>query len=164
VTTPSGIGSWARLLTDPPGYVQGWQEIVYGPDPAAGASYSHQVDGRWSERVILAEALFTASAAVANRDVLFTVANADGLILSRGTAVRSAAAGNVVGISGQQGMPYDISAVSGWAVGPLPRLLMPPGWFFRLDIINVQAGDTLTGVRLVVQRFPSDITRIDAEG
>jgi hypothetical protein len=40
----------------------------------------------------------------------------------------------------------------------IPDLLLPSGWFVKVNVAGIQAGDQLSGIRMVMQRFPTDIT------
>lgn len=152
----------ARLLTGPLGYQQGWQQLLRPADPAAGANYDYTVSGQYHERVLAVQASFTASATVATRDVILYVRDA---LSNRILAVPGAdgvAAGASNGITWADFGVYNSFANSGEIIAPLPGLLLSPGWQVNIEVANIQAGDQLSGIAYLVQRFPTDITRLDA--
>ena len=43
--------------------------------------------------------------------------------------------------------------------GPLPDLILAPGYTWNGEVDQIQAGDQVSGITLFVHRFPSDTTR-----
>lgn len=129
-------------------------ELVIVPAPGAGLNFTQPVnDGYWWRLLAIACRLDT-SATVANRTVRLELRGAD--------AVPFIVSGNPV--------TYPASTVAedfyfncwqpqgAWEVGaanlvPLAPVLLQPGQDFRLTVVNIQAADTLTRIRYLVERF-----------
>lgn len=39
---------------------------------------------------------------------------------------------------------------------PVPDLIIPPGWQFHIDVSGIQAGDAITSIGLILQRYPTN--------
>lgn len=158
----SGIASRARLLLDAPGYAQGWQDTVLIPAPAAGAGWSHVVDGQWWERLITANWTLTTDAVVANRFPQLALLDQYGNRVAQVPASGTVVAGATITFHLMQRCPQLAASTAGTAPGWLPDLLVPPGWRWVSTGTGYDAGDQETGALLLVQRFPSDIITLDA--
>jgi hypothetical protein len=136
------------------------QPDFYSPaNPAAGANLS-QIVGAFNAdyvRVIACIATLTTDANVANR--LFAL----DYITGRGTtAIRNAATVLVTASTGATVYQWDTAhSLSEWQTGspvyaPLVPMLLTPGWTLQLTVDNKQAGDTITAVTFVVEKFYAD--------
>lgn len=152
----ANVSQMAHLLLGAPSYAAGWRDIVYVPSPAAGGNWSYKVDGRYSERLIAVRFVLVTSAVVANRFPVLYLQDANGV------NVLSVWAGGTVPASKTNGVnlaqTYTLQSNYGGAetFGPLPDLLIPSGYTLASVVQNIDVGDTLTGIVLTVQRFPSD--------
>ncbi len=166
MTTPGAANTsqLARLLLGAPSYAVGWQEPVYVPAPAAGAGWSYVVDGRFYERLLSVRFTFTASAVVATRDVRMSLHDANGTpvtaILAGATVTASAS--EVVNLTVNTGLATN--SPDGYKYGPLPDLMIPPGWSWTAETDSIAAGDQFSGIVLLVQRFPGDAAVVSAAG
>ena len=151
-------------MTGAPSYAVGWQEPVYLPNPPAGQGWSYTVDGRYYERLLSARWIFTTDAVVANRSVRLSLSDANGTIIAEVPATGVVAAGQVVAVELVVGLSAAGVTVPGVSAGPLPDLLVPPGWTWMARGITLDPGDTFTAVTLLVQRFPNDAASITAGG
>ena len=149
-------------MTGAPSYAVGWQEPLYLPNPPAGGGWSHTVDGRWLERLVTARWIFTTDAVVANRSVRLSLSDVNGTIIMEVPATGVVTAGTVLAVELAVGLSAAGVAVPGVSAGPLPDLLVPPGWTWMARGITLDPGDTFTAVTLLVQRFPTDAAAITA--
>lgn len=154
----------AHLMTDPPGFGIGWFERLLIPDPAVGLSWSHTVDGRYYERLIGVRWHFVASAVVANRYPMLTLRDADGAILLRSPVMQVIVAGNNSTMNSRFDGYSDFAQNQAEQFSDLPDLLIPSGWSWAGDVVGQDAGDQVSGVVLLVQRFPNDAAVIGAAG
>lgn len=149
-------------MIDAPSYAIGWQEPVYIAQPAAGATWSHTVDGRYYQRLITARWNYLASAAVANRYVVLTLTDASGNIIIRVPTVAVIVAGNNLAINLWANNTSQAADNQGEQFNTIPDLLTPPGWTWTATTINEDVGDQVSNVVLLVQRFPNDTAQITA--
>ena len=161
---PGNSSQVARLMAAPPGFAVGWQETVIVPDPAAGAVWSHTVDGRWFERLVSARWVLTTSAVAANRFPVLYLTDANG------EKVLSVWAGGTITASESKGVNLmdAVSIQSDYGgletFGPMPNRIVPPGYTWTATVENIDAGDQQSGIVLTVDRFPNDATSIVAGG
>ena len=159
---PGNTSQTARLMVAPPGFAVGWQEPLYLPDPVAGAEWSHVVDGRYFERLLAAQYMFTADAAVATRYAVLGLYDVAGRQVLTVPAAGGVVAATAVTANLMTGIGVLSSGTIGNTWGVLPDLLVPPGWSWRSATSGIDAGDQYSGITLVVQRFPNDATSIVA--
>ena len=159
---PNNTSDTARLMVSPPGFAVGWQEPLYLPNPPAGNGWSHTVDGKWLERLIAARWIFTTDAVVANRSVRLSLSDVNGTIITEVPATGVVAASQMLACELAVGLSGSAVTVPGVSAGPLPDLLVPPGWTWSARGITLDPGDTLTSITLLVQRFPNDAASITA--
>lgn len=129
-------------------------ELVIAAAPGAGANFTQAVnDGTWWRLVSIAVRLDT-DANVANRTVRVEYRGAD--------AIAFLVCGNPVTYPASTvAEDFYFSAwqpLGAWEVGtanlvPLAPMLLQPGQDFRIAVTNIQAGDTLTRIRYVVEKF-----------
>lgn len=153
---PANTSQTAHLILGGPSMAVGWQEPVYLPNPAAGATWKHVVDGRFYERVISVRWGFTASAVVANRYPMLTWRDSNGTIVLRSPAMQQIVAGNNLNMNSSVFGYSDFAQNQAEQFSGLPDLLIPPDWSVAGDVVGIDAGDQISGIVVVVQRFPSD--------
>lgn len=129
-------------------------ELVIATAPGAGANFTQAVnDGLWWRLLSIAFRLDT-DANVANRTARVEYRGSD--------AVPFLYAGNPVTYPAStvaEDFDLDVWQTEGaWEVGTanlgvLKPVLLQPGQDFRLTVVNIQAGDTLTRIRWCVERF-----------
>jgi len=164
MTTPlaSNTSQSARLMVDAPLYAVGWQEPVYIPNPAPGASFTYTIDGRYWERVVGIYFVLATSAVVANRTSQFNILDVEGRVI---TVI---GAGVTVTASQQKfcalmiDNPVVEGAIPSGSVGWLPNLLLPSGYQWQLAIQNIDVADQVSGIVLLNQRFMNDVTTVQA--
>lgn len=140
----------------PPLLRDGFPEYATYASPAAGADFTATVDGRYYERLLTVWCRLVTSADVANREVVLQFQDA------AGTVYRACGAATVVAAS----LTYDYSfsvwqpetefPVDTGILVPLDPILIPPTFKWALHVVNVQATDALSRVRVYRERFWSD--------
>lgn len=159
---PVNTSGTARLLLGGPAYAVGWQEPVYLPNPAAGATWKFTVDGRYHTRVISIRWGYAASGVVVNRFPMLTLRDANGTIVFRSPAMQQIIAGNNLAMNSYRFGYTDFAQNQAEQFSGLPDVLLPPGWSWSGDVVNIDAGDQISGVVLLVQRYPNDTLEIPA--
>lgn len=159
---PGNTSQTARLMVNPPGFAVGWQEPVYLPNPPAGQNWSYTVDGRYYERVVAVQYVFTASAAAGNRFPSVALADANGTQVTIVPGGQNVAPSTAVDANLTVGAPGFAQGTVGNTVGYIPDLLIPPGWRWRSVTGGIDVADQFSGIVLLVQRFPNDAAAITA--
>lgn len=144
-----------RGLTEEFAYGYGWQEVVAVANPAAGQELTYSIAGQYDSRLLACEVLLTTSAAVASRYLTLQYLGGDG--------VPFAVNGAAVLVTASSTAQYSFSHARGtaeWNTGtgvfvPLLPQFLEPGESIKIDVDSIQAGDTLTNIRLVLERFPT---------
>lgn len=150
-------------MAAPPGFAVGWFERVIVPSPAAGANFTYTIDGRYKERLLSARFTLVTSAVVANR---FPVLH---LLDVNSRVVASAWAGGTIPASTMQtqNLAREFTLQSNYGgsevFGPLPDWLMPEGYSWQSSVQNIDAGDQINAITLLVERFPNDAAIITVE-
>jgi hypothetical protein len=131
------------------------EQAVYVPDaPAAGSNLSWPVSGQAFLRIVAATATLATDSNVANRLFSLDFIGGQGV-----TPIRNAATLLVTASTGATVFQWDHAhTVSEWQTGtpvfaPLVDMLLPPGWTVRLTVDNIQAGDAITAVKFVTERY-----------
>jgi len=121
--------------------------------PGAGLQFSRTtVSGYW-ERYVSLFFLFTSSAAVANRSVALEIQDGDGNVIG-GEAASQVQAASLVGRY-YGGLNLTANAAAGVIRQSLalPWLFMQPSWKLVSNVALIDAADTFTLIRGVVERF-----------
>src|SRR5882762_6611884 len=142
MTTPlaHSSSSSARLMVNAPGFAVGWQEPVAVVAPGAGAQWAHKVDGRYFTRLLA---------------ITFTLVTS---VPAGGTVVAS----STLNVFLATGAPAYAFGASGGTFGFMPDILVPPDWTWSSAVSGLDAGDVLSGIVLLLQRFPNDAAMIPA--
>jgi hypothetical protein len=143
----------APALDSPPLERFGYPELVYGAAPAAGADFSYAVTGAYFVRLVSVYCKFVADANVASREVVVSYEDAGGNRYGLAGINTTVTAGNTAYYAFSALQPEAIATVDSSALAPLSSLLLPPTHGFKLHVVNVQAGDQLSQIRFVVERF-----------
>lgn len=134
----------------------GFQWISRATNPAAGSGISTNLDPRW--RHLYTDLVFTLTtdANAANRYVTVEAEDIDGNpFWINGAAV------TVSANSTQRFVGQSIRGVAEWNTNtdvffPLSPVLLDGGTNFKINVANIQAGDTLTKIKVTSMRFPTD--------
>lgn len=140
-------------LTEPFGHARGDSFLIRGTPPAAGSSFAFPIPGEYVARPVSCTFTLVTDGNAANRYVTVEYGvrdgpsycvNAAGLVVTATTMIRFAG-------SSQRG-------VAEWATGtdvlfPLEPAFLFPGASLQINVASIQAGDTLTGIIFLVDRF-----------
>lgn len=129
-------------------------ELVIPPTPAAGANFTQAVnDGTWWRLIAIACRLDT-DANAANRTVRLEYRGTDAVpFLVCGNPVTYPAATVAEDFYFSAWQPEGAWEVGAANLVPLAPILIQPSQDFRLTVVNIQVGDTLTRIRYLVERF-----------
>lgn len=129
-------------------------ELVIAPTPAAGVNFTKAVnDGYWWRLLAITCRLGT-DATVANRTVRVEFRGADAVpFVVCGNPVTYPASTSSEDFFFSVWQPEGAWEVGGANLGILAPVLIQPTQDFRITVVNVQAGDTLTRIRYMVERF-----------
>jgi hypothetical protein len=141
----------------PFGYRTGYPDWLDVPTPAAGATASVTVDGRWWLRVLAARLTITTDATVANRYISLDFIDGRGNTrLKNGASVLVTASTTAQAFEWQGNLNF-----ANWAAGtpvfcPLAPWFLPPSWVVKFNVASIQATDAISGLSLWVEKFQTD--------
>jgi len=146
-------GLYAPLLDSPPLVRYGLPEYVQGTSPAVASHFVQAVEGRYHVRLVSLFCRLVADVTAANREVVLEYRDAE--------ANRYALHGSAVAQTASQTRDYAFNTfqpvvttvVDTSHLIPLSPLLLPPTFDFRVFVVNVAAGDQLSRIRFVWERF-----------
>lgn len=153
----------APLLDAPPLRRYGPPTTVYGASPAAATAFVQAVDSGYWTRLVSVFCRLVPDANAANREVTLEVRDVqDQRVVLFGAPV-------TVPASDTTDFSFSVyHATPQWEVDstvlvPLGPVLMYPGEDFRVNVVNVQAGDQLSRIRFQWERFypPDDVGQPD---
>lgn len=148
-----GIGT-AQLL-------HGWTDTEYIANPAAGEGFTYYVPpDSWVRPLSIYFTLAT-SATAGNRYALYTIKDGDGNIFTRTNAGTGQPASITSDYSLVAGMPVTNAIPNVTANAAIPDLVIPSGWQIELEVIGILAGDQVSTIRMMNQRYPSGIASGD---
>jgi hypothetical protein len=143
-------------LVEPLGFGLAFPDWITVNAPSAGNTASVSVEGAWYVRVVAARCTFSSDGNAANRLVTLDYVNARGQ-----TYVQNGASVVVTASTSGQVFEWDRNrTVAEWNTNtpvwaPLLDEFLPPGFSIKFNVSNIQAGDTLTGLTLWVEKFPT---------
>lgn len=159
-----GLSDAQALVVGDTQLITGWAEFKIQPAPAAGVAQIVRVTpGETWERVQLARATFTASAAVANRILTAQVIDYAGNVYWETPVAATVVASGIVTVNLAPGVT-PVLAASGISVAPIPDVLLQSGWGLRLSGLAVDVTDQWSALTLYLQRYPSDKVHAGAAG
>lgn len=134
----------------------GYQDTLDPANPGAGNNLSILVGGENWLRVLDAIATINTDANAANRFVSLDFINPRGITYVRNAAglVLTANTTNQVFMWSEQRTDAQWAANTP-VLAPVSSVFLPPGSTVQITVDNKQAGDTITAVHLVVERFPT---------
>lgn len=143
----------APLLDAPPLRRYGRPSLEHGASPAAATAFVQAVTGEFLVRLLTLYCRLTPDANAGNREVTLEYRNAND--------ERFYLAGAPVTVPASDVTDFMFSAYLGqpdWEVDstvlvPFAPLILEPTFDFRVNVVGAQAGDTLTRVRFVWERF-----------
>lgn len=134
----------------------GWQDFLDPASPAAGANYSTTaaVFNADFVRVVSCTATLATDANAANR--LFSLDFITGRSVKQ---IRNAATLLITANTSATVFQWDKAhTVSEWNTGtpvfiPLADIMLGPGWTIQLTVDNIQAGDQISAVHFVLEKY-----------
>jgi hypothetical protein len=143
----------APVLDAPPLQRYGLPEYTVGDSPAAGAHFTHQIEGQYHERLVSLHVRLVTDANVANRQPLIEFRDSEDnrFLFSGAPTTQAASLTNDWVFSAFQ-------YTAEWTIDdsvliPLASVLLPPTFDFRVYVDNIQATDQLSRIRFVKERF-----------
>jgi hypothetical protein len=134
----------------------GWTHSILQSNPPAGADWAYLALFAQKQRITSLSAVFTASAAVANRQVELIVDDGAN-ILWRASASANVTAGQTVTFSATgTNVPAGIIATDQTLLLP-PGLVLVPNWRIRTATTGIQAGDQWSNIWLNVEEWLTSI-------
>lgn len=129
-----------------------FQHTVASTSPAAGASFSHVLDPRYTQRLLSAVFTLTTSAVVASRYVTLEVKDGTNTAF-----VVNGAGVNVLASSTQRFVGSSERGQGEWATGtdvffPLLPVELYGGLTLTINVANIDTTDQLSGIRLTFWR------------
>lgn len=131
----------------------GGPEVVYGTSPAAGADFSAEVGEGYLSRLVSVFARLVTDANVASRELVVEYRDGQDQRLQLYGAPVTVSASDTVDYAYSVFQPRAEWEVDSSILVPLGPFLLEPSWDFRLHVVNVQAGDQLSRIRYVRERF-----------
>lgn len=148
------------FVDSPPLERYGIPRYESGTNPAAGASFTRTTDGNFYERYVAIGVRLVTDANVANREVVVQYRDPDGNVYNQAGINTVVAANLTADYFFSAFTPEAVATVNSSALVPLPPLLLLPTHSMRLLVVNVQAGDQLSRIRLKFEQFYTDITPV----
>ncbi len=141
------------LLDSPPLVRIGLPEYVQRPSPAAAAAFQENIPGDYFARFLTVFFRLVTDATVANRTAAIEYRDHEDnrMVLAGAPVTQSASSTNDYAFTAWLGQP-DWSVISTILV-PIPPLLLLPTFDMRIVIDGVQAGDQLSRIRFMWERF-----------
>jgi hypothetical protein len=131
---------------------RGWQDTDYPANPAAGANFSHTVDGRWAERLIAVTFTLTTSATAATRVVTVDYAKPGRAFYYQDGPATTQTASNTNTYNGSIGFGQSDFATGTPAWFNLFGQWLYPGITVAITVASIQAADQLSGIALTWER------------
>lgn len=146
---------YAEPETIPAGVGGGWQDVVAIPQPAAGAGVAYSIKGEYITRPVAITFRLVTDANVANRVAHVDFEDGNGGVY----AFCSGGADQAAGLTWRYGF-YPNAAPTTSSVSPIkrtvpmPDVFLSPGHLLRIVVDNIQVGDQLSQIFLVLdQRY-----------
>jgi hypothetical protein len=136
-------------------YARGWPELVTGSTPAAGSGFTLTNPGQFGWLLTCATFRLVTDANVANRFVTLDYDDGNGVIFCRNTFPQAVTASTTAVFSFQADRGSSDWSANNDASLPLKAHFFEPGQKVQVNIANVQAGDQIDRIRLIMERFPS---------
>lgn len=128
--------------------LDGIQNVVPIPTPAAGSDWTYTLPAGYYYRVLSGYAMFTTSATVANRSIGIKLTDGNRTLFT-GRATTAFTAGLAIDVGYGQGKSISNGGAAGLTVMSFfPEAWFPPGYVLSSSTVNIQATDTYTLVTL----------------
>lgn len=150
-------GGRIRGLLEPFSYGRGFEEIQYGTQPAAGASFSLTVPGAFDTRLLSITYRLVTDANAANRAVTVDYDDGNGQLFAREGAGLVVTANTTQDFAGNVGRGVAEWAANTIVFHPLAESILEGGQKIQINVANIQVGDQLSRIVLKLERFPSGV-------
>lgn len=144
-------------LDAPPLQRYGIPEYIIGANPAAGAHFVFTVDGGQYVRPVSIGARLVTDGNAASREVVVQYRDSDANVIAQNGINTTVPAGQTADYFFSAFQPEAVATVNASALVPLQAELLSPTWSLRIFVVNVQVGDQLSRIRMVAERFYSDV-------
>ena len=139
---------------DAPALVRyGLPEYFQHTSPSAGADFTFAIGGSFFVRLVSVFVRLVTDANVASREVVVSYETGESNRYGLAGINTTVTASNTADYYFSALNPEAVATVDNSALVPLPPILLPPGHQFKLHVVNVQAGDQLSRIRTVWERF-----------
>jgi hypothetical protein len=147
-------------VTSPFGVGLGQQFPFYAADPGAGVLFTRSMSGNFYRRILSLVFTVTSANAGSSRFVTVEYQGKDGLPFAGGFPASLLAISSANRYWGSVGR--DVSDFNtGTDVGfPLDNVFLAPGDTVTINIVTLDAGDAITHIRGVEERFAYDLSRL----
>lgn len=152
--------SGVLAVTQPFGVGLGIQEPFRIAAPGADTNAIYQADGYGLRRLLSLVFTLTTDSNAANRYVTVEYQGKDGLAFVVNAAAVTVAASSTQRFAGSYGRGEAEWAANTDVLFPVTPVILSPGDVLKIVVTNIQAGDTLTAIRGVMERFPLDIANL----
>lgn len=143
----------APVLDSPPLERYGLPEWHAHADPAAGADFSYQLGGDFYVRLIAVYCKLVTDGTAASREVVVSYEDAGGNRYDLMGANTTVAASSTAYYAFSVFQGEVVATVDSSVLVPLHPVILLPTQTFKLHVVSVQAGDQLSQVRTVWERF-----------
>lgn len=143
-------------LSQPYAFAHGWPELVYGAQPAAAAGFTLTNPGRLGWRLVGACFRFVTDANAANRYLSVDYNDGNGLYAARNPFPQAVTLSTTAEMSFQADRGSADWNANNFAAVPLQAFFFSPGQKLEINVTNAQAGDQLSRIVLVFERFPDE--------
>ena len=141
----------------------GFRQLEYPVAPLAGAAFVRAVDGIGLRRLLSLVATFTTSVTVANRFLQLNVTDNDNNVIYSSPFLVAITASLVITVTAYSGFTPPTTLVNNFALHNPPPFFLSLGEKLQLTAANLQAGDTITAIRLIWEVVPLGVGGIDVE-
>lgn len=144
------------ILLEPLGVGEAIREAFTIDTPAAGADASVTMEGRYTTRLVCLHAKLVTDNNVANREVVLSYRDQGALRYSLDGAAVTVAASTTFEYVFKRGIGTAEFPCDSTALIPMTPIFLPPAWSLLVHVVNRQAGDQLSELRGVWERFYTD--------
>lgn len=148
------MGEYDVPALDSPALVRyGYPEYFQAASPAAGAHFVQQISGAFFVRLIAFTVRLVTSGVAGAREVVVQYRDDQANVYSQNGINTTVVAGQTADYFFGAFIPEAVATVNGSALVPLQPIILPATHDFRAFVVNLDAGDQLSRVRFVWERF-----------
>lgn len=134
----------------------GFPDLQTAADPAAGADFSQAINGRYFARLVVVAATLATDANVADRELVLQYETQEGAVYCAAGAPVTVGASSTATYTFSAYQPEAVWPIDGGVLVPLSPVILRPTDAFTLHVVAAEAGDQLSDIRWVWERFYSD--------